>query len=185
MILRMERFGKKLFLIFGLSLQFACGWREHPVNQSEQAESANEQLKGANVQLLARDIELIESFIKRRGWDMQKTESGLFYSIYEQGEGTAAQFGDIISLDYTVSLLDGTICYSSDNYGPLVFTVGQGGVEAGLEQAVLMLRPGDKARLILPPFLAHGLLGDLNKIPPRAVIVYELEVLSVKKQNIP
>jgi FKBP-type peptidyl-prolyl cis-trans isomerase len=38
---------------------------------------------------------------------------------------------------------------------------------------------GDKARLILPPHLAHGLLGDENRIPARSIIVYEIELLDI------
>lgn len=168
-----------------LLVLFGCGWREHPVNQINSEDRTEEQLIGANKQLLERDAELIESFIKRRNWNMQSTKSGLYYFVDEAGDSIKASRGDVISLKYEVSLLDGTFCYSSDLNGPLVFKIGQGGIEAGLEEASLMLSAGDKARLILPPFLAHGLSGDQNKIPPRAVIVYELEVLSVKRQHIP
>ena len=153
--------------------------------QNTREDRSKEQLIGANKHLLERDAELIESFIKRRNWNMQTTKSGLYYSIDKCEDGRNAQRGDIISLEYEVSLLDGTRCYSSNNRGPLVFKIGQGGIEAGLEEASLMLGTGDKARLILPPFLAHGLTGDQDRIPPRAVIVYELEVLSVKRQDIP
>jgi FKBP-type peptidyl-prolyl cis-trans isomerase FkpA len=41
---------------------------------------------------------------------------------------------------------------------------------------------GDKAILILPSHLAHGLVGDENKIPPKASVIYELELLSLKER---
>jgi FKBP-type peptidyl-prolyl cis-trans isomerase FkpA len=184
-ILRMGKLLNKIVPAICLLFLFSCGWKEHPVNQNNNVDRSKEQLIGANKQLLERDAELIESFIKRRNWNMQYTKSGLYYSIDELGNGLKANRGDVISLKYEVSLLDGTFCYSSDLSGPLVFKIGQGGVEAGLEEASLMLRAGDKAKLILPSFLAHGLTGDQNMIPPRAVIVYELEVLSVKRQHNP
>jgi FKBP-type peptidyl-prolyl cis-trans isomerase len=53
-------------------------------------------------------------------------------------------------------------------------------VESGLEEGILLLREGDKAKFILPPHLAHGLLGDDNKIPARSIIVYDLELLSLE-----
>lgn len=155
------------------------------MNQHTSDDRSRDQLIGANKQLLERDAELIESFIKRRNWKMQSTNSGLYYFIDDLGDGIKARRGDVISLKYEVSLLDGTFCYSSNLSGPLEFKIGQGGIEAGLEEAALMLSAGDRARLILPPFLAHGLTGDQNMIPPRAVIVYELEVLSVKRQHNP
>jgi FKBP-type peptidyl-prolyl cis-trans isomerase len=57
--------------------------------------------------------------------------------------------------------------------------VGQGEVEPGLDEGIRLLHSGDKARFILPPHLAYGLIGDENKIPARSVIVYDLTVLSV------
>ena len=42
-----------------------------------------------------------------------------------------------------------------------------------------MLKKGSKARFILPPHLAHGLIGDENRIPARAIIIYDIEVLSI------
>jgi len=110
---------------------------------------------------------------------MEVTESGLWYMVYEAGDGKMAEQGDLVALEYSVSLLDGTLCYHSDESGPLNFVVGRGGVEAGLEEGILLLRVGDKARFILPPHLAYGLLGDENKIPARSVIIYDLTLTSV------
>ena len=126
-----------------------------------------------------KDIELIENYIERRGWDMEVTESGLFYQIYEHGNGKKALNGKNVTINYVVSLLDGTICYDSENLGPKEFVIGKSNEESGLEQGVLMMRAGDKARFIMPPHLAHGLLGDENRIPARAIIVYEVELLDV------
>ena len=61
------------------------------------------------------------------------------------------------------------------------FRIGQGGVESGLEEGVLLLlHEGDKATFIMPPHLAHGLPGDGNRIPARSIIVYEVELVKVE-----
>lgn len=159
---------------------FSCGWREHPVPAEELSGNEQEMMLGANRQLIERDAELIDAYIRRRNWQMEKTPSGFFYQVYQQGLGAEVKKGDVISLEYKLWLLDGTLCYTSEERGALVFLVGQGGVETGLEEAVLLLREGDKARLILPPFLAHGLVGDQEMIPPRATIVYDLQVTGIK-----
>jgi FKBP-type peptidyl-prolyl cis-trans isomerase len=52
-------------------------------------------------------------------------------------------------------------------------------VESGLEEGILLLQEGDKARFIMPPHLAHGLIGDRDKIPARATIIYDLELVSL------
>jgi FKBP-type peptidyl-prolyl cis-trans isomerase len=114
------------------------------------------------------------------GWDMTESQTGLWSQIYEKGNGVTAAKGKFITLSYTLSLLDGSVCYTSDSLGYKQFLIGSGGVESGLEEGVLLLREGDKARFVLPPHLAQGLTGDGNKIPPRAIIVYDVEVINIK-----
>jgi FKBP-type peptidyl-prolyl cis-trans isomerase len=99
--------------------------------------------------------------------------------IYKNGSGADAQTGKQATLNYKVWLLDGTLCYSSEKSGPKKFRIGQGGVESGLEEGVLLLKVGDKARFIMPPHLAQGLIGDQDKIPPRSCIVYEVELVQI------
>ncbi len=133
----------------------------------------------ANQFLVGRDMDLVNAYAKRRGWNLEFSETGLGYEIYEKGNGPAIKKGSLITLEYTLSLLDGRVCYSSGEDGPKTFRAGQGGVEAGLEEGILLLREGDRARFILPPFLGHGLIGDQNRIPPRAVLIYEVNVVNV------
>jgi FKBP-type peptidyl-prolyl cis-trans isomerase len=138
-----------------------------------------EMLVRVNKYLVKKDVELIESYAKRRGWEMELTESGLFYQIFEKGNGIKAENGKTATVAYKLSLLDGTLCYSSDEQGPKKFQLGHSTEESGLEQGILMMHEGDKARLILPPHLAHGLVGDENRIPARSIIVYEVELLDI------
>jgi FKBP-type peptidyl-prolyl cis-trans isomerase len=133
-----------------------------------------------NKKLLSRDMAEIKRYVDSLGIDAKTTQTGLWYFIRKSGEGANAEKRQIITLKYKVMLLDGTVCYNSDNDGLKVFEVGHGGVESGLEEGVLMLNKGAKAIFILPPYLAHGLLGDDNKIPARSTIVYEVEVLSIE-----
>jgi len=133
----------------------------------------------ANKGLVTLDQERIEAYVARRGWTMEQTKTGMWYQIYEHGTGEAANAGFIANLKYTVSLLDGTVCYTSDSLGLMHFRIGQGGVESGLEEAILLMRVGDKGRFIMPPHLAHGLLGDTKKIPPRSTIVYHAELINL------
>ena len=140
---------------------------------------SKESLIRANKGLVTIDHERIEAFAERHQWEMGTTETGLWYQIYDHGDGDSARIGLIANMNYTVSLLDGTVCYSSDSTGSKSFVIGHGGVESGLEEAILMMRVGDKARFIMPPHLAHGLPGDNNKIPARSTIVYQVELLNL------
>lgn len=144
---------------------------------------SKESLMRANKGLVTLDKERIEAFVKRHNWNMEMSETGLWYQIYEHGTGDIAQTGKVATLNFEVSLLDGTLCYTSDSIGPKTFLIGQGGVESGLEEAVLLMRIGDKARFIMPPHLAYGLIGDEDKIPARATIVYNVELLKLTSNN--
>jgi FKBP-type peptidyl-prolyl cis-trans isomerase len=164
-----------LFLLFFI---FSC--KNQPEEQKpENPFGEKETLMKVNKYFVEKDAEIIESYVKRRNWQMEVTESGLWYMIYENGHGPKATIGKVATIEYSITLLDGTVCYDSGNSGPKRFTIGRGGVEAGLEEGILMLRTGDKARFILPPHLAYGLLGDEEKILPRSTIVYEVKVIEI------
>ena len=112
---------------------------------------------------------------------MKITESGLYYVIYSNGTGEKAVIGKTATLEYTLSLMSsGTVCYSSALYGRKSFRLGYGDVESGLQEGVMLMREGDKARMILLPHLAHGLIGDGDCIPRRAIIVYDVELVSIE-----
>lgn len=136
-------------------------------------------LMKANQELVELEETDIENYIQRHKWKMEETGSGLRYLIYENGNGRIVEAGKVIQCHYRTELLNGKVCYSSDDLGVKEFLVGRGGVESGLEEAVLHLREGDRAKIILPSHLAFGLLGDDDCIPTKAVVVYDLEVLAV------
>ncbi len=168
-----------LLLLMFMIMPSCSGKRQDQVSD-EEYDRAREALVEANRILVRKDAERIRAYAERRGWKMQESESGLWYQIYEKGSGRSAQAGRTATLEYKLYLLNGTLCYDSDLTGPKKFLIGRGGVESGLEEGILLLREGDRARFIMPPHLAHGLTGDGNKIPPRAVIVYDVRLVSVE-----
>ncbi len=127
--------------------------------------------------LVEKDAELIRAYIKRRNWTMEKDEYGYWFTIFDKGSGIRLRKGDAVLVHFRESLLDGTVCYSSEESGPVELQTGQGTEIDGLEEGLSHLSVGDSAGFIFPPGLAYGLPGDGNRIPRRAVIVYELRVL--------
>ncbi len=140
-----------------------------------------ETLESVNRYMVKLDAERINSFAKRRGWKMQQSQTGLWYMIYDETNDEKASIGKIATLKYKISLLDGTLCYSSDSLGTKTFLIGRGGVESGLEEGILLMKKGEKARFIMPPHKAHGILGDMNKIRGRQTILYEIELVELTK----
>lgn len=175
-----KQFIMRSFILIFMIIFFSCN-KEKKANGNRRIRNPKESLEEVNKLLVDKDAELIKSYVERRGWDMQVTESGLWYMIYKDGSGPLIKKGDNITFNFQVWLLDGTLCYSSDEQGAKSFVVGKGGVESGLEEGVLMLRKGSKARFILPPHLAFGLIGDEKRIPARATIVYDIEILKIEE----
>lgn len=141
-------------------------------------------LLDANILQVAYDTQRVVSFIRLNQWNMQQTKTGIWYEILDSDiSGPTIKEGDYVAIDYTVTLMDGSIRYSSKKTGAKTFQVSLGGVENGLEDGIVLLRGGDSARFIMPQYRAHHLLGDGNKIPPLATIIYNLRVVEVASNN--
>lgn len=141
---------------------------------------AKKKFETVNKALVDRDREKIEAYIQRHNLvGMQENKAGLYYLIWGEANGLKAKVGNIVVIDYKITLLDGTQCFDSKDEKPKDFLVGKGGVEAGLEMAILLMQQGQKGKFIMPPHLGHGLLGDNDKIPPLAVLVFDVELLLV------
>ena len=131
---------------------------------------------------LEKDV-LFESdeYIKRNGWKVEETGTGVKYMIYEKGEGVRAEPGLIALINFEMTLLNGVVCYSSKVSGPKSFKIKESNLESGLLDAILEMRVGDKAKVIIPHFRAHGLIGDSQKVPPLAPVIYDIELKSLSK----
>jgi FKBP-type peptidyl-prolyl cis-trans isomerase FkpA len=160
---------------------FLVSCNQQPEQQKAiRTEDLKEPLIRANIAANQAEEEQIDFFTERRGWKMKKTGSGLRYLIYSQGDGPESEEGKIARINYTLLSIVGDVIYTSDESGPMDFLIGKGGVESGLEEAILLLRVGDKAKIIIPSHLGFGLAGDGHKIPPKATLIYDIELLAIK-----
>lgn len=114
--------------------------------------------------------------------DTMTTSSGLKYIVLTSGDGPRAEQGKVVSVHYTGWLTDGTKFDSSlDRGSPYRFPVGTGHVIPGWDEAVGMMRVGDKWRIILPPALAYGPQGRAPVIPPSATLIFDVELVGVEQ----
>lgn len=114
--------------------------------------------------------------------DTMTTSSGLKYIVLTSGDGPRAENGKVASVHYTGWLTDGTKFDSSLDRGtPIRFPVGAGRVIPGWDEAVGMMRVGDKWRIILPPALAYGPRGRPPVIPPSATLIFDVELVGVEQ----
>jgi FKBP-type peptidyl-prolyl cis-trans isomerase FkpA len=166
--------GSMIFATLNLSCQTNNN-NQAPPTQKEVRETMAE----INKKLVERESERINGYISRRNLTVSETGTGLRIGHLLRTDGQKAKPGDRVLINYKISLLDGTVCYDSKVSGPKDFIVEGSEAESGLHEGIQHLRKGEKAILIIPPHLAHGLIGDENKIPPLSTIIYELELISI------
>src|SRR5580692_10415720 len=96
------------------------------------------------------------------------------------GNGPSPKSGNTVTVHYTGWLTDGAKFDSSvDRDDPFSFVLGQGQVIQGWDQGVATMRVGDKVKLTIPPELAYGDGGYPGAIPPKATLVFEVELLGI------
>lgn len=176
------RFSIRFSLIFFVAcFSNSCNQNSNNDNPKEfDKTKIKQQFIKANQQVVTKENDEMDYFQKTHQMAFTKTSSGVRYYVYKpSAKGDSIKNGDVIRMHFTVSLLDGTECYSSNTTGPKEFKVGMEDAEDGLHKGVLFLKSGDKALLLIPSHLAHGLLGDSKKIPPQSPILYDIEILSV------
>jgi FKBP-type peptidyl-prolyl cis-trans isomerase FklB len=108
------------------------------------------------------------------------TASGLQYKIIVPGDKKAAAPAptDEVTVQYRGKLLDGSEFDSTYKRGaPMSFTVN--GVIPGWREALVMMKPGAKWQVFVPPELGYG-NNATSGIPAASLLIFEVELLSVK-----
>jgi FKBP-type peptidyl-prolyl cis-trans isomerase FkpA len=104
------------------------------------------------------------------------TASGLQYKVISPGAGDHPKPTDQVSVNYTGTLLDGSEFDASAKHGgPAKFPVN--GVIPGWQEALVLMKPGAKYQLWIPPKLAYD-LDSPPMIPPGSLLKFEVELLS-------
>ena len=170
-------------LIFFCLLLNSCNNNEtkqidvSPKTDQENNELIKNQFIKANQQLMQKENDEMDYYAKSHQLNFTRTGSGIRYFVYKPSiKGDSIKDNMQITLNFTLKLMDGTLCYSSKTEGCRTFFVGHEDIESGIHKGLKYLKRGDKAILLIPSPLAHGLLGDFNKIPPQMPIVYDVEV---------
>jgi len=169
----------KYLLVFILLTIFSCTTK---VEKPKEIEWSKEKSMELNKTIAMEEKIAIKLFLaQHHSWKMIETGTGLQYYIYESGKGEEIKVGSVIDVEYSVSKLDGTICYQTGKDEVLEIVVDHSTVETGIQEGLKKMKVGDKAKFIIPSHLAHGLTGDLNKIPSLTPIVVDIQVVELLK----
>jgi FKBP-type peptidyl-prolyl cis-trans isomerase FklB len=108
-------------------------------------------------------------------------ESGLQYKVIEPGQGAKPTADSMVKVHYKGTLVDGAEFDSSYRRGqPASFPVG--GVIPGWTEALLLMQEGAKWQLFIPSELAYGERGAGQDIGPNAVLIFDVELISIEKE---
>lgn len=113
--------------------------------------------------------------------DTTLTASGLSITELEVGDGDVASSGQTVVVNYRGTLENGKEFDSSYGRGPFSFPLGAGRVIKGWDEGVAGMKVGGKRRLVIPPDLAYGSRGAGGVIPPNATLIFEVELLDIRK----
>ena len=149
------------------------GKLQDALTEAEQASNADS----------AAALEEEKAFMEKNGKaeGIITTASGLQYQILTPGKGGERPGPkDVVRVHYEGKLLSGKVFDSSIARGePIEFPVDQ--VIPGWTEALQLMKVGAKYRLFIPSRLGYGAHGAGNAIPPHSSLIFEVELLGVRR----
>ncbi len=127
---------------------------------------------------------ILQQFLSEEELPVLPSTSGLFHLMISEGRGKKIELGDTITVNYEGRFLNGKFFDSTLRRNqPFQFVYGtEWQVVKGLEEAIGMMREGEKSLFILPSELAFGTEGSSTGIvPPFTSLIFEVEIVAVNR----
>lgn len=167
-------------------------WVYLTVNQIISTEEITEATKETQLRNAKEDEQLTE-FVLRKYDKAEQQSTGLFYINLKEGSGKKAEFGKMVSVNYTVCDTSGRIIDSNVeevakkgnihkeniHYAPFEFMLGDDALISGWMQGVSLMREGGHAVLVIPSRLAYGDV-KYRSIEPYTPLVFDVYLLKVE-----
>jgi FKBP-type peptidyl-prolyl cis-trans isomerase len=170
-------------------LRDAIDGKEPPLSEEEMRKLIVDLKKGVREvemrklqELIVRNAEESEKFLEenRKKNGVKTTASGLQYKVLMEGDGITPKSEDLVTVNYRGMFIDGKEFDSSYIKGEPMTTQADGVIK-GWTEALQMMKEGSKWQIFVPPHLAYGRGGLGTRIPPNKVLVFEIELLLIKK----
>ena len=151
------------------------------MSDADQEQIAN-MIRSARTAQVEKNHTAAAAFLAENGKkpDIVTTASGLEYKVVAPGNGNSPAPTDEVSVQYRGKLLDGTEFDSSYAHGGQPVTFPVNGVIPGWTEALQLMKPGAKFQVFIPPKLAYDMNSPSPVIPPGSMLVFDVELVSVK-----
>ena len=144
--------------------------------QSELSGRMEAKRKAESEKTLAAATEFLAGNAKAEG--VKQTASGLQYKIEKEGEGKSATEGDMVTINYKATLVDGTEFEKNPATGPARKPVRT--LPKGIQEGLTLIKTGGKAIFWVPSALGFGETGRQPLVKGNAVLVYEVELVAAE-----
>ncbi len=122
----------------------------------------------------------ISEYIRSGKFDATGNAEGVYYQILQEGKGDQVSITDTIAVHYRGQLLNGMV-FDETKEEPAIFPLNR--LIKGWQIGLPFCRQGGKIRLLIPSALAYS-IRNLDKITPNSILVFEVEVIEIKKATI-
>jgi FKBP-type peptidyl-prolyl cis-trans isomerase len=124
------------------------------------------------------DQKLIFESIAAGKSDTTGSINGVFYKILKEGDGDFVNVNDTLTVNYKGWILNGET-FDATKDKPVTFPLNK--LIKGWQYGLTKCRKGGKIRLMIPSALGYSIRARAEKIPPNSILVFEIEVLDIKK----
>lgn len=148
-----------------------AAWTERIAGNAERLRKAAQAQRDADV-----------AAIQKQWPDLSRDQNGIRSKVLKAGSGPAPNKGQTVAVHYKGYLIDGRVFDDSTRRGaPIELRVGMGEVIQGWDLSLATMRKGEKRLVVLPPELAYGEEGAGGVIPGNAFLVFEMELVEIKR----
>ena len=117
--------------------------------------------------------------------NMTKSDSGVYYTVDEEGKGALVGKNKNVKVDYLTSFMDGRILdvssgFHPQGHEPIEFKTGARQMIPGFDIMVQEMKVGESRTCVIPPELAYGKAGHPAGIPGDTWLLFQIKVLSAK-----
>lgn len=127
--------------------------------------------------------EEIQLYINNNDINLKPNSSGLVFIPIKKGNGIYPKDGDKVAFHYTGYYLNGDVFDTSyDKSYPLVIELGNNMIIKGLEETLMLMDKGSKAKVIIPFYLAYNDMEDAP-VPPYSNLIFEVELIDFTSSN--